>query len=152
MGGGGSGGSGGPAANGSISGSKRRRVSDGMELEANGAAAGEGGGYFGLKYLTSSRLLRLQLRDPTLRLQVCRLPVPVSLLLVTPTACTPSDVCYDRLYIKLSSKLAKLELLIWERVRATLFSVAKLPKFSCSCRPPFVRVQFIGYTWYLVGP
>ncbi|CAN0428568.1 unnamed protein product, partial [Ectocarpus sp. 8 AP-2014] len=26
--------------------------------------------YFGLKYLTSSRLLRLQLRDPTLRLQV----------------------------------------------------------------------------------
>lgn len=38
--------------------------------------------YFGLKYLTSSRLLRLQLRDPTLRLQVppvalvyvCRLP------------------------------------------------------------------------------
>lgn len=31
---------------------------------------GGGGGYFGLKYLTSSRLLRLQLRDPTLRLQV----------------------------------------------------------------------------------
>lgn len=33
---------------------------------------GGGGGtvYFGLKYLTSSRLLKLQLRDPTLRLQV----------------------------------------------------------------------------------
>lgn len=28
-----------------------------------------GHGYFGLKYLTSPRLLRLQLRDPTLRLQ-----------------------------------------------------------------------------------
>lgn len=65
----GGGGGGGAVAN-SGSGSKRRRVSDVMELEANGAAAGEGGGYFGLKYLTSSRLLRLQLRDPTLRLQV----------------------------------------------------------------------------------
>lgn len=47
-----------------------------MEVEARaGVAAGEGGGgggavYFGLKYLTSSRLLKLQLRDPTLRLQV----------------------------------------------------------------------------------
>lgn len=35
-----------------------------------GEKRGGGGGYFGLKYLTSSRLLRLQLRDPTLRLQV----------------------------------------------------------------------------------
>ncbi|CAM9744289.1 unnamed protein product, partial [Laminaria digitata] len=61
--------SGGSSSSG-ISGSKRRRVSDVMELEANGEAAGEEGGYFGLKYLTSSRLLRLQLRDPTLRLQV----------------------------------------------------------------------------------
>ena len=38
-----------------------------------GAGDGEAAGgavYFGLKYLTSSRLLKLQLRDPTLRLQV----------------------------------------------------------------------------------
>lgn len=47
-----------------------------VEVEARGGVAaggGEGGGgavYFGLKYLTSSRLLKLQLRDPTLRLQV----------------------------------------------------------------------------------
>lgn len=45
-----------------------------MEVEARGGVAAGGGGgapvYFGLKYLTSSRLLKLQLRDPTLRLQV----------------------------------------------------------------------------------
>eukprot|EP00752_Nemacystus_decipiens_P014653 g13050.t1 len=46
------------------------------EVEAGGAGATVGSGgaggpvYFGLKYLTSSRLLKLQLRDPTLRLQV----------------------------------------------------------------------------------
>ncbi|CAM9830331.1 unnamed protein product, partial [Choristocarpus tenellus] len=34
-----------------------------------GGRQGEGD-YFGLKYLTNSRLLRLQLKDPTLRLQV----------------------------------------------------------------------------------
>ncbi|CAM9954008.1 unnamed protein product, partial [Discosporangium mesarthrocarpum] len=32
--------------------------------------AGEEEAFFGLKYLTNSRLLRLQLKDPTLRLQV----------------------------------------------------------------------------------
>lgn len=57
---------------------KRKREAggtDAMDLQEieGGKEAGEGsgdGGYFGLKYLTSSRLLRLQLRDPTLRLQV----------------------------------------------------------------------------------
>lgn len=29
------------------------------------------GGYMGLKYLTNSRLFHLQLRDPSVRLQVC---------------------------------------------------------------------------------
>ncbi|CAM9541838.1 unnamed protein product, partial [Ectocarpus sp. 13 AM-2016] len=37
---------------------------------AEGESEKGGPVYFGLKYLTSSRLLRLQLRDPTLRLQV----------------------------------------------------------------------------------
>lgn len=47
---------------------------DGNEAEARGAERDKDGAtsYFGLKYLTSSRLLRLQLRDPTLRLQVLR--------------------------------------------------------------------------------
>ena len=87
----GSGGGGGAVAN-SGGGIKRRRVSDVMELEANGAAGGEGGGgggYFGLKYLTSSRLLRLQLRDPTLRLQVggCVCWVVYSIGEICPISC-----------------------------------------------------------------
>ncbi|CAN0147264.1 unnamed protein product [Pylaiella littoralis] len=41
-----------------------------MEAGAEAEAGGGGPVYFGLKYLTSSRLLRLQLRDPVLRLQV----------------------------------------------------------------------------------
>ena len=64
---------------GSMFGKGKRKRGAGMEmgveeLKDGGVACGrrgqDGGGYFGLKYLTSSRLLRLQLRDPTLRLQV----------------------------------------------------------------------------------
>lgn len=54
----------------SPSGNKRKRGASTAELEGETARGAGSGGYFGLKYLTSSRLLRLQLRDPTLRLQV----------------------------------------------------------------------------------
>lgn len=57
-----------------LAGSRVTADDGGMDVDGRkiglGANPAEGEGFFVCKYLTSSRLLRLQLRDPTLRLQI----------------------------------------------------------------------------------
>ena len=47
-------------------------AADGMEMETEGGGGGGGGGdeFYSTKYLTNSRLLGLQLADPTMRRQL----------------------------------------------------------------------------------